>query len=235
MTQDDWKRIQRRLAKLGFNPGPLDGIRGRNTVSAIKRFQESKGLVADGIVGPITQAALFGEATAAATPAFDTRPWFDHALQLIGLAEDPRRDVSNPAVIDLGEVIDIDYKDDDIPWCGLFVGHCIASALGDEPLPVNPLAARNWSRFGEECEPQVGAVLVFWRHRRAGWQGHVGFYHGEDRDHFHVLGGNQGNAVNVVKIPRKRLIEARWPITAAAPTGETVVGADEVMVSSGEQ
>ncbi len=235
MNQEEWKRIQRRLAKLGFNPGPIDGIRGRNTVSALKRFQESRGLVADGIVGPITHNALFGGGTAGETPTFDERPWFDHGLQLIGLAEDPRSDVSNEAVVDLADALDIDYRDDDIPWCGLFVGHCMASALGDEPLPVNPLGARNWLNFGEECEPQVGAVLVFWRHRRVGWQGHVGFYHGEDSQHFHVLGGNQSNAVNVVRIPRKRLLGARWPITATAPTGEKVMGSIEVSVTSGEQ
>ncbi|MBP7242009.1 peptidoglycan-binding domain-containing protein [Amaricoccus sp.] len=43
-----------RLHKLGFNPGDVDGVRGRQTINAIKRFQESKGLVADGVVGRAT-------------------------------------------------------------------------------------------------------------------------------------------------------------------------------------
>ena len=235
MTPSDWKKAQRRLTKLGFNPGPHDGIRGRKTINAVKRFQESKDLVADGIVGPVTYSSLFGNGMPGETPIYDGRPWFDHALQLIGLAEDPRKEVSNEAVIDLGDVLDIDYKDDDIPWCGLFVGHCIGSTLGDEPLPPNPLGARTWLKFGDKCEPQVGAVLVFWRGKKSGWQGHVGFYHGEDKKYYHVLGGNQSNKVSVVKIPRKRLLGARWPVMAGAASGEKSAGADGVDATTGEQ
>lgn len=58
--------IQRRLSSLGYQPGPLDGIRGPKTIAAIKQFQRARGLVADGIVGPITSAALFGIAPAPA-------------------------------------------------------------------------------------------------------------------------------------------------------------------------
>lgn len=50
--------LQRRLAALGFNPGPIDGIRGGKTTSAVKAFQEKYGLVADGIAGPQTMTAL---------------------------------------------------------------------------------------------------------------------------------------------------------------------------------
>ena len=235
MASVDWKNIQRRLTKIGFNPGPIDGIRGRKTVSAVKRFQESRGLIADGIVGPKTYAALFGEISPGQTPVYDNMPWFEHALQLIGLAEDPRKDVSNPTVIELGDVLDIDYSDDDSPWCGLFVGHCIGSTLSDEPLPPKLLAARSWLEFGEPCRPQVGSVLVFWRIKKSSWQGHVGFYHGEDQHHYYVLGGNQSNKVNVRKIKRKRLLGARWPVTAAAATGEKAAGAEDVELSSGEQ
>jgi peptidoglycan hydrolase-like protein with peptidoglycan-binding domain len=29
--------IQRRLKELGFDPGPLDGLRGRQTINAVER------------------------------------------------------------------------------------------------------------------------------------------------------------------------------------------------------
>ena len=50
--------IQQQLAQRGFNPGPIDGIRGPQTTAAIKAFQKANGLAVDGIVGPKTLAAL---------------------------------------------------------------------------------------------------------------------------------------------------------------------------------
>lgn len=234
MTPADWKKIQTRLTKLGYNPGPIDGIRGRKTTNAIKRFQERKFLVADGIVGPVTWRALFGPADGGETPTYDDMPWYDEAKRLIGTREISGSD-SNEVILDWAEDLDIDYADDDIPWCGLFVAHCIGSTLGDEPLPDNPLGARRWMGFGQSVEPQLGSVLVFWRGSRNGWKGHVGFYHGEDRTHFHVLGGNQSNAVNVKRIPRDRLLGARWPISAGAPTGTTVQGGTSVSATDGNE
>lgn len=62
--------IQRRLTELGYNPGPIDGIVGARTTAAVRAFQKANGLVADGIAGPITRAALFPtSASAAAQPA----------------------------------------------------------------------------------------------------------------------------------------------------------------------
>jgi peptidoglycan L-alanyl-D-glutamate endopeptidase CwlK len=52
------KNVQKKLKKLGYNPGRLDGIFGKKTRAALIRFQKSRGLVADGIVGPQTLAAL---------------------------------------------------------------------------------------------------------------------------------------------------------------------------------
>lgn len=50
--------LQARLLALGFDPGPIDGVRGPQTDRAVKAFQTSRGLVADGIVGARTRAAL---------------------------------------------------------------------------------------------------------------------------------------------------------------------------------
>jgi peptidoglycan L-alanyl-D-glutamate endopeptidase CwlK len=52
------RKLQRKLKKLGFNPGRLDGVFGRKTRAALIKFQKSRGLVADGIAGPWTLAAL---------------------------------------------------------------------------------------------------------------------------------------------------------------------------------
>ena len=50
--------LQQRLQKAGFSPGAIDGSFGPGTKAAVIAFQRSKGLVADGIVGPATWAAL---------------------------------------------------------------------------------------------------------------------------------------------------------------------------------
>jgi peptidoglycan hydrolase-like protein with peptidoglycan-binding domain len=50
--------LQRRLAGLGFAPGPVDGRYGPLTAAAVTQFQRDRGLEVDGIAGPQTAAAL---------------------------------------------------------------------------------------------------------------------------------------------------------------------------------
>lgn len=218
--------VQRALSALGYRPGPLDGIRGRLTIRAVKAFQADHGLTVDGIVGPRTREKLFESAPHISHPSpslirgegqiEQELPWYAEARRLIGAREAPGK-ADNPDIINWAEDLDLRYPGDDVPWCGLFVAHCIASQLPEEPLPDNPLGARNWLKFGVAQEPSDGAVLVFWRGSSSGWQGHVGFYAGEDGAAFHVLGGNQSNAVNIARISRGRLLGTRWPGTAPSP------------------
>jgi len=57
---DDVKRLQRVLARhLEWNPfGPITGTFDTSLETAVKNFQGSQGLTVDGIVGPLTWAAL---------------------------------------------------------------------------------------------------------------------------------------------------------------------------------
>ncbi len=59
-TGPDVKRLQRVLARhLMWNPfGPITGTFDASLETAVKTFQQSNGLVVDGIVGPATWAAL---------------------------------------------------------------------------------------------------------------------------------------------------------------------------------
>lgn len=57
-TGPEVSALQQRLADLGFDPNGVDGIFGPGTESAVKAFQQSKGLTVDGVVGPMTRAAL---------------------------------------------------------------------------------------------------------------------------------------------------------------------------------
>ena len=222
MALVDWTSVQTRLHKLGFDPGPIDGIRGRRTIRTVKRFQESKGLVADGIVGPDTVRALFGEGKADEPPAFDRMPWYHEALRLVGTKE-IEGPASNANILEMADRLDIAYEDDDIPWCGLFAGHCVGASLPDEVLPTVVLRARAWEAFGVPATPQLGAVMVFWRRSPDSGLGHVGFYFAEDERTYDVLGGNQSNMVSVARLRKDRLLTARWPITALAPEDTVMV------------
>jgi peptidoglycan L-alanyl-D-glutamate endopeptidase CwlK len=54
----DVERLQKKLAKLGFPPGVIDGDFGPGTEAAVMAFQHSRELLADGEAGPRTLAAL---------------------------------------------------------------------------------------------------------------------------------------------------------------------------------
>lgn len=53
-------QIQHLLAYLGYDPGDCDGVMGRNTQAAVRRFQADYGLTADGDPGAATQKMLIG-------------------------------------------------------------------------------------------------------------------------------------------------------------------------------
>ena len=57
---DAVKTLQTKLNALGYNCGEADGVFGQNTLNAVIAFQTAKGLVADGVVGKLTWAALLG-------------------------------------------------------------------------------------------------------------------------------------------------------------------------------
>lgn len=52
MQKEDVMAIQRALADLGYAPGPVDGVAGPSTTSAIRRYQAAAGLPVNGEVSP---------------------------------------------------------------------------------------------------------------------------------------------------------------------------------------
>lgn len=108
------------------------------------------------------------------------------------------------------------YNHDEIPWCGLFAGYCMAMS-GIRPVfgPTDTdkfLWAQAWKQFGTPTfVPQLGDILVFARH--------VTFYNGEDGSSYLCLGGNQSDSVTITRFS-KSSCEAirRPPVAGVQPT-----------------
>lgn len=106
-------------------------------------------------------------------------------------------------------------KDDETPWCAAFVGGCLENA---GVVSSRFESARSYESWGVALSaPVYGCVVVF---SRVGG-GHVGFVVGQDSaGNLMVLGGNQGDAVNIRAFPRDRATAYRWP--SDIPLAETL-------------
>lgn len=93
------------------------------------------------------------------------------------------------------------------PWCGGAVAAWMQASAVD--IPKHWYRARAWATWGQPLDrPVHGCVVVF--ERQGG--GHVGLVVGENAaGQLLVLGGNQGDAVNVRAFPRARVLAYRWP------------------------
>lgn len=123
------------------------------------------------------------------------------ALKLFGVHETPGA-VNNPVIMGWAKEVGLEkvYLDDsNTPWCGLFAAVCVKRA-GKEVVK-DPLWAANWLKFGQACDPELGAICVF---SRDGGN-HVAIMIGEDDTHYHVLGGNQKDSVRIMRLAKDRL------------------------------
>lgn len=209
--------IQRRLKALGyydaaiddeFGPGMLDGI---NTV-----------------LGLVEQARGIEPPPAPSWPRLDPRyAWLrevgpvprhlDFALHLYGTKE-VAGPANSPVIMKMRDELAAaghnvsGYTADSVPWCGLGVAYCMLKT--DREVVKDPLWALNWGKFGEDGgQPELGDVLTFTRPTG----GHVGFYIAEDGEYYHVLGFNQTDATNIMRLAKGRMKACRQPPYKAKP------------------
>jgi uncharacterized protein (TIGR02594 family) len=224
-VSDLLKSHQGRLADLGYYAGRIDGEPGPLTSLALSRFKKRHGMAERDYPGPLTMAALWSpdakpeEPVGTATGTGLVPPWLVVARQLLGTREVPGK-ASNSVITGWAKDLDTWFPGDDIPWCGLFVAHCMSKGAPGEPQDFNRLGARAWRAFGEESGPLLGAVTVLWRtHPTQSVNGHVGFLTGisDDGKHIRLLGGNQGDTVSEAWFPASRLLGYRVPADYAGP------------------
>lgn len=153
------------------------------------------------------------------------------AVKLIGTKEIVGKQ-HNPVILNWAKELNLSkiYTEDEIPWCGLFIAYCAYKA--GVQVVDRPLWALNWAKYGTKVEePMLGDILTF---KRNGG-GHVGIYVGEDSNYYHVLGGNQNNSVNVTRIAKSRLHQARrtaWRIAQPANVRKVFLAAKGIITTN---
>ena len=123
-------------------------------------------------------------------------------LDLYGTKETPGKE-NNPTIMGWAKETNTTYPGDATAWCGLTISITAKRAGWDYYPGKNALWARNWLLWGTKQKvAMLGDVLVFER----GQGGHVALYVGEDATHYHILGGNQSDSVNIVRKAKKLLL-----------------------------
>lgn len=203
MTGSDVLAVQRRLAALGYDPGPLDGVYGPATAAAVTAFQRAAGIAVDGIVGPETREAL-----AEAEPADDPpegrgsqvgRKALRTARTFVGAREDPPGSNRTPFGAWFGV--------DGVPWCNIFVSYCFAvgagytiasgfrgagcTARGCSYVPTTEAWLRATGMWLGRVEPRPGDIAIY------NWDGgdpdHIGIVELANGDgSFTAIEGNTG-------------------------------------------
>lgn len=229
MTYQEW---QRGLIALGYNLGPAgaDGIPGRMSQAATRKFKVANGMSDTPTVGPNSIAAMNSRLAQIGRAAPEgSRPntapaplWVVEAGRRLGVAEVAGAR-SNPTILGWAKrlgtrVLGMNFTNDDTPWCGLFIAYVIAVCLPSESLPAIVVRASSWDKFGRGLtKPGYGCIV---RYQRPGG-GHVGILIGISADgRLHrVRGGNQSNRVSDTWIEASRCVAYRWPATINSHPG----------------
>ncbi len=69
----DVRKLQQKLADLGYYSGSISGSYGDLTEEAVRKFQQKAGLYGDGIAGPATQAKLFGTSSSSSSSSSNSK------------------------------------------------------------------------------------------------------------------------------------------------------------------
>jgi uncharacterized protein (TIGR02594 family) len=132
---------------------------------------------------------------------------FELASRHIGIKE-KEGEADHPLIRWWHSLCTIGESPDSVPWCSSFVNGMCWTLRRDRSKSA---AARSWLAHGEAVDPddaQLGDIVILSRGRNPR-SGHVGFFAGWDRGSVRLLGGNQGDAVNIAPFAKTRILGIR--------------------------
>lgn len=132
----------------------------------------------------------------------DNAPWMDKAFSQIGVSEVKGEAKNNPSIIDYHSTTG-KFKTDETPWCASFVNW---SLVRSNVPSINSARAFDYKKYGTKLEkPAYGAIAIM-------NYSHVGFVAGTNSDgRVVLLGGNQGDAVNLSPNSTGAVLQYRYP------------------------
>lgn len=120
----------------------------------------------------------------------------------------------NQTIVGWLEKLNAWWREDETPWCGVYVARIMQ--IVHLKYPKYYMRALAWNDWGVPLsKPALGCVVTF---TRSGG-GHVGFVVGQDKNgNLMVLGGNQGDQVNIKPFAKSRVSAYRWPSEMKVPS-----------------
>ncbi len=180
------------------------------TIEQVKLLQKYLEVPTGGNLGPLTWAALVKELEMEEPIPESVTPWMDIAEQELG--EEEIQGGENPRILEYLESTTLGSPgdtEDETPWCSAFVTWCLKKAGYKS---TNSAWAMSYENYGEETDPEYGAIVVF------DWEnggGHVGFVTKSTEQTVTVLGGNQSDSVCEATFSRRYVSAFRWPVKKA--------------------
>lgn len=188
-------RAQKKLRAVGLYTGLIDGDFGQGSYDAVVAAINKSG-IKPVVVKPTV-----------AVSQSDAPAWVIEGLKHLGLKE-IRGSRHNPTILSWIKNLSGWFTTDEVPWCGTFIAQCLKEA--GRGYPKHWYRALAYESYGTKLsKPAYGCIGVM---ARSGG-GHVTFIVGETQDGKYLvgLGGNQSDAVNLMKFPKARFTAFVWP------------------------
>ena len=140
--------------------------------------------------------------------------WITEGRKFLGIEENKDETILKGWVTDLKQNWFTKIFNKTVPWCGVYVAHCLQVA--NLPIPATYMRAKDWLNYGVAIQtPVPGCIVVFTR--QGG--GHVGFVVGVTPDGLLlVLGGNQNDRVTIARFKKDNVSGYVWVPGIPLPT-----------------